>query len=109
MLTLLIASLIQAPAVPLGRATLPYPPCAGPPVFIAAPPRRGGAWRLDELPPGYAQLAVDKRVGGCAVEVLPRRTRDGEHVMRPAADPRRVLTPTRRSEPQRGLQRHRER
>jgi hypothetical protein len=35
--------------------------------------------KLGELPPGVLQLAVDKRVGGCSVTVLPTRDARGHH------------------------------
>ena len=64
--------------------------------------------RLGELPPGMLQLAVDKRVEGCSVTVLPRRDETGQHMMLMGPTPRPQLVPTdRRSEPKRRLQRHR--
>jgi hypothetical protein len=39
--------------------------------------------KLGELPPGMVQLAVDKRVGGCSVAVLPVRDAAGNHRMVP--------------------------
>ena len=64
--------------------------------------------RLGELPPGLLQLAVDKRVAGCSVTVLPTRDETGQHMMLLSPKPRPYLTPTeRRSKPQRRLERHR--
>ena len=45
------------------------------------------ARKLGQLPPGQLQLAVDKRVGGCSVTVLPIRDRNGDHVMTPGPNP----------------------
>jgi len=39
------------------------------------------ARKLGELPPGVLQLAVDKRVEGCGVTVLPTKDARGNHIM----------------------------
>ena len=65
-----------------------------------------GPHRLGDLPPGIMQLAVDKRVAGCGVTVLPRRDETGQHMMIMGPRPDLYQTPT-RSKPQRRLQRHR--
>lgn len=39
------------------------------------------ARKLGELPPGLVQLAVNKRVAGCSVTVLPQRDENGQHLM----------------------------
>jgi hypothetical protein len=44
-------------------------------------PRANGPRKLGELPPGYAILAVDRRVDGCPVNVLPARDANGQHRM----------------------------
>lgn len=56
--------------------------------------------KLGELPPGLLQLAVDKRVGGCSVAVLPARDADGNHRMIPQGTWRTV--PTHRRSGQQG-------
>lgn len=61
--------------------------------------------KLGRLPPGQLQLAVNKRVGGCSVTVLPIRDANGHHVMTPGADPE--VRPADRSLSQRGSQRQR--
>ena len=43
-----------------------------------------GPRKMTELPPGQVVLAVEKRVGGCAVNVLKRKDLAGNHVMVPA-------------------------
>ncbi|HEX8570257.1 MAG TPA: hypothetical protein VF699_10105 [Caulobacteraceae bacterium] len=43
-----------------------------------------GARKMTELPPPQHILAVEKRVGGCAVNVLKQTDFAGNHVMVPA-------------------------
>ena len=62
--------------------------------------------KLGELPPGIMQLAVDKRVAGCGVTVLPRRDETGQHMMIMGSQPTLYRTPA-RSKPQRRLERDR--
>lgn len=70
-----------------------------------APPE---ARKLGRLPPGVLQLAVDKRVGGCSVTVLPARDAQGDHLMvLPNFQPRVFPTDARRSGPQARSQRQR--
>jgi hypothetical protein len=62
--------------------------------------------KLGELPPGLVQLAVDKRVGGCSVAVLPVRDADGNHRMIPQ-EPLRTVPAHRGSRQQGRPQRQR--
>ena len=61
--------------------------------------------RLGELPPGMLQLAVDKRVEGCSVTVLPVRDETGQHMMLQSSPGRAHPVPA--SKPQRRLKGHR--
>ena len=63
--------------------------------------------RLGELPPGFVQLAVNKRVAGCSVTVLPQRDESGQHVMLRGSGPRVTPTHDGRSGRQRGPKRER--
>ena len=62
--------------------------------------------KLGQLPPGRPILAVDKRVAGCSVTVLPQRDAMGQHLMVRTPGPGRHLVPA-GSEPERRLERDR--
>ena len=66
------------------------------------------ARKLGQLPPGLLQLAVYKRVAGCAVAVLPVRDANGNHVMMLSEQPPQLRHARRApSDGQRGSKRQR--
>ena len=77
MLALIAAAVTASPALP---ATSTLALCRPTTTHAASPPPVRGR-KLGELPPGVLQLAVDKRVGGCSVTVLPTRDAQGNHHM----------------------------
>jgi hypothetical protein len=74
----LLTTLALSGAQPAQPSVSIVAPCRAQRVHAATPPPMQGR-KLGELPPGVLQLAVDKRVGGCSVTVLPTRGADGRH------------------------------
>ena len=59
----------------------PSPPTCNRELARAAATSPAEARKLGRLPPGVLQLAVDKRVAGCSVTVLPTLDANGDHQM----------------------------
>lgn len=91
MLAFIAAVVTASPALP---APVPTELCRPDRIHAASPPPVQGR-KLGKLPPGVLQLAVDKRVDGCSVIVLPTRDAQGRHHMIPheAAGVRRADQP----------------
>jgi hypothetical protein len=81
MLAVILAAAATPALTPPARS-LADDPCRAAAIHAAAPPPMS-ARKLGRLPPGVLQLAVDKRVGGCSVTVLPTRDARGQHHMLP--------------------------
>ena len=108
MLSLILAAMAGAQTIdPAMIRPQPAPSCNAA-LARTATFTRAEARRLGDLPNGMIQLAVDKRVAGCSVVVLPTRDETGQHMMLMGPTPRPYLTPAdRRSKAKHRLQRHR--
>ena len=87
---LLAAAPVQAPAQPVAAGG----PCPAPQYRVIGPSSGPDAKKLTELPPAQHILAVEKQVGGCAVNVLKQKDPTGNHVMVPAGPARAQRAPT---------------
>lgn len=82
MIALLLATLTAQPATAVPAT--PTDLCVTPDYRVQGPGTPTSPRKMTELPPGQAMLAVEKRVGGCAVNVLKQKDLAGNHVMVPA-------------------------
>ena len=104
MLSLVLAALVPGAAQPL--LIRPAEPGCNEPLAFTSAYTPAELKKLGRLPPGRPILAVDKRVAGCSVTVLPERDAAGQHLMVRTPAPGHHLVPA-NSEPQRRLKGHR--
>ena len=83
MIALLLATAAFQSAAP-GQPVALGGPCPAPQYRAIGPATGPNARKMTELPPAQHMLAVDKRVGGCAMNVLKQKDLAGNHVMVPA-------------------------